>query len=109
MIDAVAAESMIANYQLIVRQGRLQIRFQPAVVLHAVGESIADEDDVSSRLQLHGRWCARGHEECQAQQNGSLHRIECFLFLESLGLDQALKRGARCRCLSGILEVGHHR
>ena len=58
VVDLVAGVAVIADDQLQVRQFRGQVRFHPAVVLHAVGQAVADQHDVIALLEAHGR-CRR--------------------------------------------------
>jgi hypothetical protein len=56
----VAAEAEVAHYELVLREPRLQQRLQPAVVLHPLGEGVADDADVVflSELERGGRGAA---------------------------------------------------
>jgi len=55
VVDAIAGEPLIAEDQFQIRQLGLQVRLQPSVVLHAIGERIADEDNVVARLECERR------------------------------------------------------
>ena len=49
--DLVAAEAKIANHEVVLREARVQQRLEPAVVLHPLGQRVADEADVIARAQ----------------------------------------------------------
>jgi len=49
--DLIAAETKIADHQLVSREPRLQQRLQPSVVLQPLGQGVADDADVIFRLK----------------------------------------------------------
>ena len=53
-------------YEVITECG-LQIRLQPTIVLHSIGQRVADDDDVVSLLKLYGGGGAGGRAEYQGQ------------------------------------------
>ena len=57
--DLVAAEAEIADDQVVLRKARVQQRLEPAVVLHPLGERVADDADVIARAAARTAWRRR--------------------------------------------------
>ncbi len=46
IVDLVTTETHVAERKVVARKARLEIGFQPAIVLHPVGQCVADIDNV---------------------------------------------------------------
>ena len=58
----IPGDRQIAEDQILLWIGRVNVGFQPSVMLHAVGQGVADDGDMVAVLEveLRGR-CAQGH------------------------------------------------
>ena len=68
-VHLVTGKAVIAKHNLVLRQGRLHVAFQPAVMLHAFGQRVADQHHVVALFQLDRRrrqsQRAQGEDSCQ--------------------------------------------
>ena len=76
MIDPIAGKTLVAEDQFQLRQLGLQVCLQPAVMLHSIGERIADDDHVVAGLEWHRRGIARADQsERRSEQAGKYHLV----------------------------------
>jgi hypothetical protein len=50
-VDFVAGETKIAKGEFVLGQQRMQVRFQPAMMLHAIGQRVADVRDMIALIE----------------------------------------------------------
>ena len=76
-IDLVAREAVVAEGDFVLGQGCLYVAFQPAMMLHALGQGVADEHDAIAFLEFQLRR-ARGEREEGAQSSDEefLHKVK---------------------------------
>ena len=67
----IARETEVANDELVRGKPSVEISLEPAVVLHAVGQGVADDRDVIARLDFDhvgSKKCGRGEARCHESE-----------------------------------------
>ena len=72
MINLVTVIPLVPNHQLVLRVGSLHKRFQPTMVLHAVRETIAYQDQMIALLELHLSKATRQGGETSEDNRGEI-------------------------------------
>src|SRR5262249_24831544 len=71
----VAREAHVTESQLVLRKAALEVGFEPAIVLHAIGQGVADDAHVIAGPQLELGWLSvRGMYWGASGQQESKHR-----------------------------------
>ena len=68
----IAGDREIAHRQVQLRMGGDDQRFQPAVMLHAVGQRVADESDVVAFLELDDGFSGLRRGQCNGEAEGQI-------------------------------------
>ena len=92
----VAGEAEVAEDQLVVREAAVEERLEPAVVLHAVGQGVADEADVVALVQLQRLGRRRpAHSQVATSETSAAVTVRCVRIDRSLRSSELFVRVAR--------------